>query len=157
MGLGWVVWALFTRIYLATNKHMALASQTSGKGFIAVLIVSLHTLVYKSPIPPPQKNLNAMLCYEFCGLFERALPTPKKAGDSIATHHISSGASGMASPSSCTMFSASPTSFRILTWRPRNRSRIAVRAMVNPWGFPLMTANCYWRGSELDESRLRWR
>ena len=57
--------------------------------------------------------------------------------------------------SSFTMDAVSPTCFLVLTSRFRNRDRIAASFIVNPWALPLMTASCYCRGSELEDSLLR--
>ena len=57
--------------------------------------------------------------------------------------------------SSFTMDAVSPTCFLVLTSRFRNRDRIAANFIVNPWVLPLMTASCYCKGSELDDSLLR--
>ena len=57
--------------------------------------------------------------------------------------------------SSFTIEAISPTCFLVLTSRFRNRDRIAASFIVNPWVLSLMTASCYCRGSELDDSLLR--
>lgn len=56
--------------------------------------------------------------------------------------------------SSLTILSASPTCLRMLTSRLRSLDLIAAFS-ANPWGFPLMAANCYCRGSELEDNLLR--
>lgn len=85
----------------------------------------------------------------------RVTPTPTPPGPKVTKSHKDSS-SGLATPSSLTMLSASPTCFRVLISRPRKRDRI-IDISVNPWDRPLMTADCYCKGSELEESRLRWR
>lgn len=71
-------------------------------------------------------------------------------------HQRCSDTVGCGTPSSLIILSASPTCLMVLISRFRNRERTAC-IIVNPWDLSLMTANCYCKGSELEESRLRWR
>ena len=75
-------------------------------------------------------------------------------------HNCSKLVLGGEAPGLLTTLSASPTCLLVLTSRGvRKRERIAARCiMVNPSVvLPLTIANCYWSGSELDDSRLRCR
>lgn len=67
-----------------------------------------------------------------------------------------SDTAGCGTPSSLIILSASPTCLMVLISRVRNRERMAC-IIVHPWDLSLRTSRCYCRGSELEESRLRWR
>ena len=84
-----------------------------------------------------------------------------KAGpppDSVTNHtHLSVQSSGFSGSLriSLTIVSVSPTCLRVLTSRLRSRNRIAAGFSVNPWVLPLMTADCYCKGSEDEDKRFR--
>ena len=63
--------------------------------------------------------------------------------------------SSTANGSSFIMLAVSPTCFLVLTSRLLKRDRIAAKFSVNPWVLPLVTADCYCRGSELDDNLFR--
>lgn len=92
-----------------------------------------------SPSPSRSPNLSA-----FCSSSSyNSLSLPGERTDPVA-------------PCGLTMDSASPTCLRSVTSLPFNRLCLIVS--VNPRvAVPLMTANCYWRGSDELESLLRWR
>ena len=84
--------------------------------------------------------------------FSTTLVTPKNAAAAYSSCLLVSS-DGISS--SFTMDAVSPTCFLVLTSRFRNRDRIAASFIVNPWVLSLMTASCYCKGSELEDSLLR--
>jgi len=89
------------------------------------------------------------------GLFQRLDMLRSKTGLHLRAY-ITSDTLGAGVPSSLTMLSASPTCFLVLTSPLRNLDLIA-RIIVNLWVGPLMTTDCYCRGSKLEDKRFRWR